>query len=165
MTPSDAPAPDTNKPQRRNKSTFTRQLRSAHNTMHEALKPSRLAGLIIVLTLVSLPGACSLASTPTPVPFTNQSFKVPAGTEHKIIFNLPAGATVEYRFQSSPDIDVRFEDPNGNRLASLSRAYSGSGGVTVYSLGTYALVFDNSFSPFTGKDVNLTYRAVGPGGR
>ena len=134
--------------------------------MHEALKPSRLAGLIIVLTLVSLPAACSIASTPTPVPtpvpFTNQSFKVPASTEHKIIFNLPAGATVEYRFQSSPDIDVRFEDPNGNRLASLSHAYSGSGGVTVNSLGTYTMVFDN-FSLFTGKDVNLTYRVVDPG--
>ena len=150
---------------------FTRQLRSTHNTMHHTLKPSRLAGLIIVLILMSLAGACSIVSTPTtvptptPVPFKNQSFKVPAGTEHKIIFNLPAGATVEYRFQSSPDIDVRFEDPSGNRLASLSRAYSGSGGVTVNSLGTYALVFDNSFSLFTGKDVNLTYRAVGPGGR
>ena len=162
MTPADAPKPDTNKPQRRDKSTFTHQLRSIHNTIHHALKPSRLAGLIIVLLLLSLPGACSLDSTPTPVPFTNQSFKVPAGTEHKIIFNLPAGATVEYRFQSSPDIDLRFEDSNGNRLASLSRAYSGSGGVTVNSLGTYTMVFDN-FSLFTSKDVNLTYRVVGPG--
>ena len=133
--------------------------------MHHALKPSRLAGLIIILILMSLAGACSLASTPTPVPFTNQSFKVPSGREHKILFNLPAGATVEYRFQSSPDIDVRFEDPMGNHLAQLSRAYNGSSSVTVDSLGTYALVFDNSFSLFTGKDVSLTYRAVGPGGR
>lgn len=92
------------------------------------------------------------------------SFKVPAGKEYRINFNLPAGATVEYRFKSSLEIDVRFEDPMQNRLASSSRAYNDNNSVTVDSLGTYTLVFDNSFSLFAGKDVDLTYRAVGPGG-
>ena len=137
---------------------FTRQLRSTHNTMHHTLKPSRLAGLIIVLILMSLAGACSIASTPTPVPFTNQSFKVPASREHQIVFNLPAGATVEYRFQSSPDINVRFEDPMGNSLAQLSRAYSGSGGVTVNSLEVWP---ESHWPGFTllQSDVFKTYMA------
>ena len=145
--------------------------------MNQPLSPSKLAGLIVVLLILPLAGACGVGSTPTPfptptpvptatpVPFENMSFKVPAGSEYQVSFNLPARATVEYKFRSNLDIDVRFEDPQGNRVAGSARAYSGSGSVAVNSLGTYALVFDNTFFLLTGKDVNLAVRVVPPGGR
>ena len=78
---------------------------------------------------------------------------------------MPTDSRVEYRFQSDLDINVWVIDPQGNRLAGADRVLQDSGSVKAATLGTYDLVFDNSFSLFTGKIVDLTYRVVPPGGR
>ena len=103
--------------------------------------------------------------TPTSVPSKNVSFKVPAGDEYRVRFNMPEGARVEYRFRSDLDIDAWLENPLGNRISGADRVYNDSGDVTADTVGSYTLVFDNSFSLFASKSVNLTYRVVPPGGR
>lgn len=103
--------------------------------------------------------------TPTPVPFNTTSFKVSAGEFYTVRANMESGSRLEYRFSSDLDIDVRVVDPLGNVLSRSSRTYEDSGSVVANSLGTYELVFDNSFSVFAGKDVTLRYRIVPPGGR
>ncbi len=102
---------------------------------------------------------------PTPVPFKDTSFKVPAGNEYQLSLSMTAGSTFEYRFQSDLDINVRIIDPFGDSMVSWERVLENSGTTMANVTGVHQVVFDNSFSLFTSKTVQLSYRMVPPGGR
>jgi len=110
-------------------------------------------------------GEALVDATLTPVPFKTTALKVAAGTSRSVNFDLPAGATIEYSFNSELDIDFRVLDPQGDRLSVADRVLAHQGKVVAGALGRYVLVFDNEFSLFASKTVNLRYRTVPPGGR
>ena len=100
------------------------------------------------------------------VPTQSVSFKVSAGDAYRVTLSMSAGSSFEYRFVSDLDINVFFTDPFGAQIGRWERIKSiGKTRIGVEATGVHALVFDNSFSMFTSKSVDLTYRVVPPDGR
>ena len=128
--------------------------------MYKLSMPVRLVALTLFPEFLGLIAACGVAATPTPVPWETTTFKVPAGNEYRLALPVPAGARIEYKFNADLDINVWLLDPLGNRMVGADRVERASGRGTAKSLGTYVLLFDNSYSLFTGKSVNLTYRVL-----
>ena len=127
--------------------------------------------LIGLLVLAIVLGGCGTLAptatpTPTPVPFKDISFKVSAGSEYRVSLSMDAGSRLEFQFQSDLDINVWMLDPIGGSLGRWDRVDALSGtSITAKTDGVHFLVFDNSFSVFTGKAVDLKYRVVPSGGR
>lgn len=80
--------------------------------------------------------------------------------------DLRLGYRLEFDYEADLDLNLRLIDPRGNRIGNWAR-------ITVLnrythaaeSSGIYELVFDNEFSLFTPKTVDLRFRVVPPGGR
>ena len=80
--------------------------------------------------------------------------------------DLRPGYRLEFDFKADLDLNLRLIDPRGNRIGNWAR-------ITILnryiyaaeSSGIYELVFDNEFSLFTPKTVDLRFRVVPPGGR
>ena len=66
---------------------------------------------------------------------------------------------------SNLDINVELIDPLGAQLGRWSKVDSLSGEATARNTGVHTMLFDNSYSLFTSKDVDLRYRVVPQGGR
>ena len=121
---------------------------------------------LLVLTLALLTTlACGLTSSPTPTPIptpvpTDIVFKVDAGKESEFSFNMREGSTFNYSFKSDLDINASIVDPRGNMRASWDRVYQHEGSYIADTPGIHRMVFDNSFSLFTGKNVALRYQVV-----
>ncbi len=80
--------------------------------------------------------------------------------------SMEASSRLEFQFQSDLDINVQMLDPIGGSLGRWDRVDALSGiSTTATTEGVHFLVFDNSFSVFTGKAVDLKYRVVPSGGR
>lgn len=97
--------------------------------------------------------------TPTPVPISKSaSFKVPAGDTYEVSVIPPwDGASVQGFMQTDLDINFLIKDPLGNSLADWGRVTSTDFSFRTQSRGTYKLVFDNTFSVFTSKNVSVSY--------
>ena len=127
--------------------------------------------LIGLLVLAIVLGGCGTLAptaipTPTPVPFKDISFKVSAGSEYRVSLSMDASSRLEFQFQSDLDINVQMLDPIGGSLGRWDRVDALSGtSITAKTDGVHLLVFDNSFSVFTGKAVDLKYRVAPSGGR
>ena len=80
--------------------------------------------------------------------------------------DLRAGYRLEFDFKADLDLNLRLMDPKGNRIGNWARITVLNGYIyTAESSGIYELVFDNEFSLFTPKTVDLRFRVVPPGGR
>ena len=82
---------------------------------------------------------------------------VSPGQEIPITFGLRVGSSLAFRFQSSTDVNFRLHDPLGAEIVRSDRTLAERGTLVADTEGTYTLVFDNSFSFFTNKIVNLSY--------
>ncbi len=79
---------------------------------------------------------------------------------------MRAGSRVEFQFDANLDINLRLYDPRGILLTRWDRVDLLSlQRVRADSTGQYRLEFDNSFSLFAPKAVDVTYRVVPSGGR
>ena len=88
-------------------------------------------------------------------------FKVPAGATHEIPLEVEAGAEVAYKWKASLDLNFGISDPTGSFIVIRRRVESAEGTFVANTSGRYSLVFDNTFSLFAQKTVNLKY-AVAP---
>ena len=91
------------------------------------------------------------------------SFNVKAGETHEIPLDVETGYEIAYRFKTEEnDLNFGISDPLGNFVATELRVESGDGRIVANDSGRYTLVFDNSFSIFTSKDVTLDYAILPP---
>ena len=96
--------------------------------------------------------------------------EIKASDTQKVLLRAHRGATLNYRFEvvddtqdQNLDVNLHLLDPSGSTLAIEERVKNGGGSLTVEHAGTYALVFDNSFSLFTPKTVVYSFEIVPPG--
>lgn len=89
-------------------------------------------------------------------------FKVLAGVTHEIRLNVEAGAEVAYKWEARLDLNFRISDPTDNFIVTRRRVESAEGTFVANTSGHYNLVFDNTFSLFAQKTVNLIYAVVPP---
>ena len=124
---------------------------------------------IIVLAVLALAtAACGQEAEPiaTPVPFQSVTFEVQAGGEYRLSLEARSGHLIEFRFNVDLDIDLIVLDPTGSEIGHWDRVESHSGiQKTAEHDGIYTLIFDNSFSFFTPKSVQVDYRVVPSGGK
>ena len=124
--------------------------------------------LLTIVTLCCLLFlACSnTPPTATPVPFTNITFKVPAGESYNMPLDLQAGDRLEFGFESDLDIRFAIHGPNNTTIRDFGRIeVLGTHTLTAETAGRHTLFFDNGFSLFTSKTIIILYRVVPPGGR
>ena len=96
--------------------------------------------------------------TPTPTPISRQiTFKVGAGDTYQIPIDVRVGTEISYRFTVDLDLDFRIVDPYDSLLRQIPRVKRADGSLIAKFEGRYRLIFDNSFSLFTSKTVNLNY--------
>ena len=87
-----------------------------------------------------------------------------AGETHQVVLKADAGAEIGYRFTlRRDDLNFRILDPSGDVVAEEVRVEGAEGSVTAKTTGQYTLVFDNTFSLFTSKDVDFAYAVMPPG--
>ena len=84
-------------------------------------------------------------------------FEVPAGETYEIQSDVKAGTEIKYNFTANLDLNFGIFDPSGRLVAEEVRVESAKGSVVARGPGRYRLVFDNSFSLFATKTVNLEY--------
>ena len=93
---------------------------------------------------------------------------VSASTFHEISVRAVEGGSLEYYFHvvegSGENVDITFVhlDPYGRAVAFEERVKRGEGTLELAE-GTYTLVFDNSFSVLTSKDISFVYEMWPPG--
>ena len=119
----------------------------------------RTLGLLALTLTLLMALACGLTSSPTPVP-TDTVFKVNAGKEYEVSFDMREGSTFNYAFKSDLDINALIVDPRGNMRASWDRVYQHEGSYIADTPGIHRMVFDNSFSLLTAKNVSLRYQVI-----
>ena len=137
--------------------------------------PSSMKVLLVVSVSLLFAGCSQLAQTPTPlpvptptaIPFFVTSLKVDAGSESRLSLPMNAGSTLEFDMEANLDINVALYDPQGFRVGTgwdhVERLTKRS--IEVQVGGVYTLRFDNSFSIFTAKTVDVRARVIPPGGR
>ena len=87
-----------------------------------------------------------------------------AGETHQVVLKADAGAEIGYRFiLQRNDLSFILLDHSGNVVAEEVRVEGAEGSVTAKTTGQYTLVFDNTFSLFTSKDVDFAYAVMPPG--
>ena len=77
--------------------------------------PAATATRVPTATPTRIPTATPLP-TATAVPFHTTSFRVAAGQQYQVPFDVQQGTTIYYQFASDLDFDFRVLDPFGNRL-------------------------------------------------
>lgn len=91
------------------------------------------------------------------------SFKVNSRSRYPVDVIPPwDNARVEGNMSSDLDINFRVQDPAGNNINVWDRVTRTSFSFTTTSRGTYKLIFDNSFSLTTAKNVNLSFTVYPP---
>ena len=90
------------------------------------------------------------------------SFEVQAGKTFEIPFDVKADTEFQYSFTANLDLDIRILDPSGRSVIEENRVESAEGSLVARSSGRYWLVFDNSFSIFADKRVDLAYLVTPP---
>jgi hypothetical protein len=124
-----------------------------------------LAGVIIAVVIArNASGAVPrVPSNLEPPPYQTQTISVPARQVYTLTMpDVRTGQTIEGSFDvvgGNSDIGFRLRTPDGGSLVSIGRvAGSYSFRYTASLDGTYALVFDNSFSLLTPKNVTVRMR-------
>ena len=84
-------------------------------------------------------------------------FEVKAGEEFPLTFQLFAGESLQYAFVSELDLYFRVYGPDGSELLRSDRTFSADGTIMADTDGAYTLLWDNTFSIFTSKEVTLAY--------
>ena len=89
-------------------------------------------------------------------------FEVKEGNRYVLPLNLPAGARLSYQFQTNHDLKYGISDPSGYWVVSLDgpRVGQAKEEIKTTSSGQYTLVFDNTFSIFQAKTVQLRYMII-----
>ena len=87
---------------------------------------------------------------------------IPAGEFSHLTFDVSEGWQIQYEFQTDLDVSATGVDPSGNAIEAHEQAPSGQGTVRTSRPGIYALIFDNTYSLFTPKDVLVWYRKIPP---
>ena len=129
------------------------------------------------------PGVTPAAIPTIEVPWKRSHFSVSPGDSHPINIRMNREETLEYNltvggesfgepigvlldiaegFTGRPDIRLKITDPSGDVLWS-TRIASSRDSITAEIPGTYTLVFDNSYSQYTGKSINLDHRVLPEG--
>ena len=85
------------------------------------------------------------------------NFEVKAGEESPIPFQLYAGESLQYSFVSDLDVNFRIYGPDGSELLRWDRTFSADGTIMADTAGVYTLLWDNTFSVLTGKEVTFAY--------
>ena len=88
------------------------------------------------------------------------SLTVAAGSTHPITFDVEAGTEIGYNWVANLDLDFGISDPAGNFIVLRSPVESAEGSVVAATSGRYTLIFGNTFSLFTAKNVRLVYRII-----
>ncbi len=91
-----------------------------------------------------------------------RTINVDAGVAQTLTFNLESGTKFKGSLSiaggAGKDINFMVKDPSGNQIISERRiAEGGNFEFTATSNGAYTLYFDNSFSLFSSKQVNLSF--------
>ena len=95
-----------------------------------------------------------------------KSLNVPAGESYQLPFDVEAGTEIRYLFvineDEFQDVDVTFSvlDPSGKAVVFDERVKNAEGSMVTRDSGHYTLVFDNSFSLLTSKDITLAYDVI-----
>ena len=96
--------------------------------------------------------------TPTPTPISRQiTFKVEAGEAYEVPIDVKRGTEISYRFAADLDVDFRIVDPYDDLLREAPRVRRADGSLIASVEGRHRLIFDNSFSVFTPKTIDLNY--------
>ena len=90
------------------------------------------------------------------------SFEVQAGKTFEIPFDVKADTEIQYSFTANLNLDFGILDPSGRWVVEESRVESTEGSLIARSSGRYWIVFDNSFSIFADKRVDLAYLVTPP---
>jgi ribosomal protein L40E len=96
-----------------------------------------------------------------------ESFTVGPLQRYSLIMNLDAGdrvwGSVSVSGGSGNDIDFRVTDPVGAVIRNYGRVrYGASFDFTASREGAYTLIFDNTFSIFSSKQISVTYNVEAP---
>ena len=95
---------------------------------------------------------------PTPTPISRQAtFKVDAGQTYEVSIDVEEGSEISYRFTSDLDVNFMIVDPYDALLRQISRVESANGSIVARDKGRHRLIFDNSFSIFASKTIDLNY--------
>ena len=80
--------------------------------------------------------------------------------------DLRPGYRLEFDFKADLDLNLQLIDPKGNRIGNWDRVTVLNGHThTAETSGIYELVFDNEYSLFAPKTVDLRVGVVPPEGR
>ena len=90
------------------------------------------------------------------------SFEVSAREVYPIPLDLEEGATVNFKFTTTLDIDFRVIRPSGSVEREYVRVEGAEGSLVARISGRYMLEFDNSFSILTSKTITLGYDVTPP---
>lgn len=127
----------------------------------------RLRGLSLAAVSSLIITSVLIGSLPVAQSAEIETVVVDSGTTRSLTLNLQRGASVSGSISveggSGNDIDFYITDPSGNQVVTERRVQRGTNfSFTANTGGAHTFYFDNSFSVFSDKQVNLTYDVQNP---
>jgi preprotein translocase subunit SecG len=124
----------------------------------------KLSRLVLVMIVFAFLGSFCLVNASQV-----SSINVDAGYSNTLTYNLDSGqrfsGSISISGGSGNDVNFWVTNPQGAKIVNSGRVSGGTSfDFTAQSSGAYTLHFDNAFSIFSSKSVQLTYDVTSPSG-